>query len=309
MDKKPPMIADSPAPHYGRRSPRDVTTQRRVILAGGLVVLAALCGMVWWTSRDVTPDLPSLLSDEEPPTRPGTAAAPPATPPPSDAAVDAAPGAASGAESVPAACPTVPAPPPPRLEESDGFVRERLTCIGALAPLWLEAPDLARRAAVLLENAKTGRVPRRQVAFMALEAPFKAMRQGEDIYVDPASWRRYDHTTDVLTCMNPARAAALAYAFEPLLVAALSELGVAAEGAADHIDAALAQIEATPLPPGRVPLVRPKALYEYADPALETLPPLQKQLLRMGPANVARLKDYARQVRAALAAPVDCPAA
>ena len=302
------MIADSPPPHYGRRPPRDVTTQRRVILGGGLLVLAALCGMVWWTSRDVTPEPPSLLAAKEPPARTSTAATPPATQAPSVAAVDEAQDAGIGAEPVPAACPAVSAPPPPNLVESDGFVRERLTCIGALAPLWLEEDDLARRAAVLLENAKTGRVPRRQMAFMALETPFKAMRHGEGTYVDPASWRRYDHTTDVLTCMNPARAAALVRTFEPLLVAALSELGVATEGAGDHIDAALAQIEATPLPPGRVPLVRPKALYEYADPALEALPPLQKQLLRMGPANLARLKDYARQVRAALAVPVDCPA-
>lgn len=302
------MIADSPPPHYGRRPPRDVTTQRRVILGGGLVVLAALCGMVWWTSRDVTPEPPSLLAAEKPPAPAGTDAAPPATRAPSIAAVDEAQNAGIGTQSVPAACPVVAAPPPPRLVESDGFVRERLTCIGALAPLWLEEADLARRAAVLLENAKTGRVPRRQMAFMALETPFKAMRHGEGTYVDPASWRRYDHTTDVLTCMSPARAAALARTFEPLLVAALSELGVATEGADDHIDAALAQIEATPLPPGRVPLVRPKALFEYADPALEALPPLQKQLLRMGPTNLARLKDYARQVRAALATPVDCPA-
>lgn len=307
MDKKPPMIADSPPPHYGRRPPRDVTTQRRVILGGGLVVLAALCAMVWWTSRDVAPELPSLLAGEgrgaatdADPVRPALRERGGATP------ADA-PDGARPEPFDPAACPAASLDSSPSLVESDGFVRERLTCIGALAPLWLDETDLARRAAVLLDNAKTGRVPRRQVAFMALDAPFKALRRDDALYVDPASWRRYDHTTDVLTCMNPVRAAALARTFEPLLVAALSELGVAAEGAEDHIDAALAQIEATPMPPGRVRLAQPQALYEYADPALEALPPLQKQLLRAGPANLARLKDYARQVRAALAAPVDCP--
>ena len=43
-------------------------------------------------------------------------------------------------------------------------------------------------------------------------------------------------------------------------------------------------------------------LYEYADPALESLPPLQKQLLRMGPDNLDRLQGYLRELRDELTA-------
>ena len=49
-----------------------------------------------------------------------------------------------------------------------------------------------------------------------------------------------------------------------------------------------------------VELVQPKARYQFADPALEALPPLQKQLLRMGPEHVRQIKAYLRQVEAAL---------
>ncbi len=44
-------------------------------------------------------------------------------------------------------------------------------------------------------------------------------------------------------------------------------------------------------------------MYEYADRTLEALTPAQKQLLRMGPANVARIQAKLREFQAALAIP------
>jgi hypothetical protein len=41
-------------------------------------------------------------------------------------------------------------------------------------------------------------------------------------------------------------------------------------------------------------------MYEYADRKLEALTPAQKQLLRMGPSNVARIQAKLREVQAAL---------
>ena len=59
------------------------------------------------------------------------------------------------------------------------------------------------------------------------------------------------------------------------------------------IDRALA----TPEIEGGVTLVQPQVYYEYADPRLEQLDPLQKQLLRMGPENMARIKTYLGQLK------------
>jgi hypothetical protein len=43
-------------------------------------------------------------------------------------------------------------------------------------------------------------------------------------------------------------------------------------------------------------------VYVYADPALEILPALQKQLLRVGPDNLRRIKQQARVLREGLLA-------
>ena len=60
------------------------------------------------------------------------------------------------------------------------------------------------------------------------------------------------------------------------------------------------QILDVPILEGDVQLVRPKVLYQYADPGLETLSPLQKQVLRAGPQNVDRLQHYLVRLRGAL---------
>ncbi len=57
------------------------------------------------------------------------------------------------------------------------------------------------------------------------------------------------------------------------------------------------QVLATPDLEGDIELVQPKVYYEFADPNLESLNPLQKQLLRMGPQNLARIKGYLMQVK------------
>ena len=47
--------------------------------------------------------------------------------------------------------------------------------------------------------------------------------------------------------------------------------------------------------------LKPKSTkYIYADPALESLSDVQKQLLRMGPDNVRRIKQQAQSVRTGL---------
>ncbi|NIP15742.1 MAG: DUF3014 domain-containing protein [Pseudomonadales bacterium] len=99
--------------------------------------------------------------------------------------------------------------------------------------------------------------------------------------------------------MDPETAAELLILIEPLLTVAMRELGSDAS-VSGQIDAAIAEVMAVPEIDGQVELVRPKVLYEYADPALEALSPLQKQVLRLGPDNVARLKRYLDEVGRAL---------
>jgi hypothetical protein len=56
-------------------------------------------------------------------------------------------------------------------------------------------------------------------------------------------------------------------------------------------------ILATPEIDDPIPLQHKSVMYTYADPELEKLPSVQKQLLRMGPENTRRIKAQAQLVR------------
>ncbi len=193
----------------------------------------------------------------------------------------------------------VPDPQPeirlPGLDASDGFVKQQIADLG-LPAIWTNRDDLVRRMAVVIDNASTGEYPRRQLGFLAPSGKFQIIEVGERLYVDPASYARYNRHIDVLESIDPSALVVLLALIEPLLGEALGELGnrSAAEG---QIGRGIEQLLALPLLEGDVELVQPKVLYQYADPELEALSNLQKQVLRMGPLNVRRLQDYLSRLK------------
>ncbi len=201
----------------------------------------------------------------------------------------------------PAIDPPVPVLPP--LNASDGFVRERLP--DSLPSAWLEREDLLRRTAVVLENATRGEIPKRQLAFLAPDGPFPVLmveepgRERPRFFTDPAGYARYDRYLDMLEALPPEQLGTLLTDVTPLLTEALKELGSQAPVQGSLLGA-IDQMLAVPVIRGDIELVQPKVLFEYADPSLENLSDLQKQVLRMGPDNVERLQSYLSVLRESL---------
>jgi len=190
----------------------------------------------------------------------------------------------------------------PPLNASDEFVRGRLP--DTLPQAWIGKDDLLRRLAVLVDNASRGELPRRQLAFLAPQGKFQVREivdeSGEDkLFIDPAGYQRYDRYLDILESVPPETLAVLLSDTGPLIQQAVQELGEDGNAASD-MRSAMDQVMAVPVLTGDVELVQPKVFFEYADPALEALSPLQKQVLRMGPENVTRLKTYLTALRAEL---------
>ena len=261
---------------------------QKAILIVVVVIAVAVIGWALWPS-DRSPPAEAVPVDAVP--TPDLEAPQPLEPTP----VEAPPEMAVETGPAPAEEPEVVLPP---LAESDPFVRERLEPMRLPEP-WLEQGDYVRRMAVVVENATRGTYPRRQLAFLAPEGPFRVIERGEAVYVDPVSYDRYDRYVEVLEGVEPERVAGLLETIEPLLATALGELGVEAP-AEEMMETALAEVMAVPVLSGDVELVQPNVMYHYADPDLEALSPLQKQVLRMGPDNVRRLQDHLREVAAAL---------
>lgn len=186
----------------------------------------------------------------------------------------------------------------PPLEESDPFVRERLEPFD-LPQDWVARDDLVRRLAVLVDNATRGNLPRRQLRFLKPEGRFEVVERDGRLYADLDNGDRFDPFLDLLERIEPEAAARLLIVIEPLLEAAFRELGRPTEpeqAVRDAID----RVVDFSVPTGDPALVQRKVLYEYADPKLESLPPLEKQMLRLGARNLGRFQAFLIELRAEL---------
>jgi hypothetical protein len=171
----------------------------------------------------------------------------------------------------------------PELNDSDSWVRSKL--VGVALP-WLSETELLRTSATVLESASRGEVPRKFVAFLAPEGRFAVRKMGTLIQVDPESYERYTPFVKALERLPPERAADLFRVAEPLLAEAIRELGETRVSPRELAYTALGVALDTPRVDSSTVLKQPKVFYTYADERLESLKPLQKQLLRMGPDNL-----------------------
>ena len=263
-----------------------------------VAIAVALIGALaaWWWLRErpeVAPggDTASPAAEQE---------AAPVSPPATDAPAPKPASATDGSGPPQGASGSAEALVLPPLDESDGPVRAWLLERAPSAWVsWRVRDDLVRLAAVLLEYAARGQVPRRTLAFVTV-GRFEVREEDDRILIAPRSYARYDAIVDQALSLPAEDAAALFVRFEPLLEVALGELGAPAPAARSMLLRAVDHVLATPVPTGPLALVRPKVYYEFADPALEALVPLQKQLLRTGPDNLRKAQAYAKRLREAL---------
>ena len=271
------------------------------LLLGVVLAAAALLFLNFWPSDESPLTDPGL----EPLTPLPTPEEPPQPPEPvpdvSDAvAAESEVPAAVDADDEPAEATVAKPPALPPLDESDAFVREQTKGV-CLPVAWTVADNLVRRASVLIENASRGELPPKRGGLLPPLDAFPVRREGERFFIDESGYQRYDAYLDELEAIDPERLAGCFRMLEPLLNQALTELGYA-DGAQAGIAAAVEQILAVPERSAdlRIELVQPKVLYHYADPRLESLSDLQKQVLRMGPDNTRRLKAYSERLLALL---------
>ena len=198
--------------------------------------------------------------------------------------------------------------PLPPLEDSDEYF--------ALALVDLFGPDLdtlladdllIERAVGTVDNLGRGRVPERIRPIGRLPGSFVVDGSGEEtgFFMSPRNFERYNDMVAMLERAPVGDLIDTYRRFYPLLNEAYRLLGYPDGHFNDRAVEIVDLLLATPEPEGAIELVREKVLYEYKDPALESLSSGQKMLLRMGPANAARVKTVLKSLRAEMTATAD----
>ncbi len=199
--------------------------------------------------------------------------------------------------------PRAPQEPLPELGQSDEHVLERLAGMemGARLLRMIAPEEVIRRFVVFTDNVARDTLPQLDYPVRPLEQDLIVSEVDDNLYVmDEASHERYDALVDTLVNLDVDQAMALYDSLRPLFVEAYAELGYGETDFDAVLVDAIDQVLATEVPDGPYQLIQPSVMYEFADAGLESLSPVTKQLIRLGPENTARLKDRLRDYRAEL---------
>lgn len=216
---------------------------------------------------------------------------------PASAAAAAPPTAATPvADDTPAAAPL------PPLAEMDPLVRELVSALSTRPAVlaWLATDDLIGSLATTIDRLAQGRSPARDLAVLRPRDGFTSMRRDAVTQVDPKSHARYTPIAQAIASVDATRAAELYERIQPRLDEAWRAQGHPEGGLDDAVRRALATVTTTPDIPADAALVPATGGLRYADPAYEQLPDAQKQLARMGPANLQLVRDAARRLGVAI---------
>jgi hypothetical protein len=193
----------------------------------------------------------------------------------------------------------VPQAPAVTLGTSDAALRQTVVqgSDSALLQAILAQDQLVERGAGLVDGLNRGLVPRNVLPIKPPAGSFSTQEIDGQVYVAPAAYRRYDSYTDAIAALDTAQLAAAFQSVRPLLEQAYATLGYAPQEFDNALIRTLDQILDAPEIREPIAVQRVEAIYKYSDPALESLTPLQKQMLRMGPDNTVKIKLQAAALR------------
>ncbi|MCA1768320.1 MAG: DUF3014 domain-containing protein, partial [Idiomarina sp.] len=197
---------------------------------------------------------------------------------------------------------TEPAPEPialPELDESTPTVLQSLDSTEInIRPL--KSSQLIRDAVVLMDNISNGSIVRERTIVQRPDGRFSVLEVDGELYIDESSYRRYDALVDWFVSLEPEALVENYEMFKPLVQEAYAEIGYPESDFNNTLLEAINIVLETPVPEGLVQVKDDSVMYTYADDSYESLPGAQKQLLRMGPENIQRVKEKLREIKRAL---------
>ena len=251
-----------------------------VAIAGGLLLTNSL------PPDDLAPaPAPASQPEASPPAEVETLAEPEQTPVP---------------ETKPEPTPEPARPPLPSLQESDAAVRDALADVplGTAGQQFLLPSNIIERTTSVVYLLAEGEVPYKLLPIARPKAAYPVSDDGLQVTAAPEGHARYGALAAWIQSLDIGSLLAAVDWLLPLFREAWSFYGESESSFDQAVLYALDLIIYTPeVETSDARLFRKEAVWLYEDPTLEALPPIQKQLLRMGPANAATIKAKAREAQ------------
>lgn len=195
------------------------------------------------------------------------------------------------------------APPPavadnavrlPTLNRSDRFVFESIQALqnGLELVGYLADDQIVRKFVVFVENISRGEFPQSGLPYKSIQSEMPVRNIDENLYVmDDSAPARFNQILNTFLAVDTESAIGLYRMLSPLFQQAYAEIGYRNESFDDTLRAAINNVLRTPDIEGPFQLVKPSVMYLFADSSIENMQAVNKQLIRLGPDNTAKLKS------------------
>ncbi len=198
-----------------------------------------------------------------------------------------------------------PEPQLPVLDESNDIAIDALGSFyaGDEWLQWMTTDEPLRKFVVVIDNISAGKVAHKYISIPKPVQKFKVEEKGEKEYFQTDNYARYDQYIEIFDAIDVDLMASTYHQFLPLLEQVYAELGYPPEQTFESVflRALDVMLDTPSLPDGEIELTHSSVVYKYADPELEKLSPVQKQILRMGPHNMAVAQEKLQALKGALA--------
>lgn len=198
---------------------------------------------------------------------------------------------------------TVDTAPLPALADSDEAFRALLAQrFGALlVEAHLVPKNVIARLVATIDSLDREPAPLRTRAISPVPKLLAVDAAGDAIFLSRKNSERYRPLTAALQTVDGKTIAELYLRYYPLFQQAYVELGFPKGYFNDRLITIIDHLLATPEVQGPIALVRPKVMYQFADPELESRSSGQKILLRVGADTAAVIKTRLREIRRVIA--------
>ncbi len=184
----------------------------------------------------------------------------------------------------------------PPLSESDVVFRQDLLNLSSGLSPWVNSKNIIRQWLIAANDFSQNLRPYKHFYQFKVGQPFQVASDNAGMYITEQSYHRYNSLASAVHVINVESALDLFYKYRPLLKQVFAEFAYPEEyQVEDVIKKATSNILQAPILEGKVRLVKPSVYYKFAEQKLETLSPVQKQMIRMGPENTRIIQAKLRQ--------------
>jgi hypothetical protein len=193
----------------------------------------------------------------------------------------------------------------PPLDQSDALVRQLVGQLSSNPTIaaWLASDSLILNFAAVARLIANGESPAKELGVLERVPRFRTRTSRGDLFVDPASHRRYDRYALAVSSLDARGTARLYTTLEPRILEAYQRMEPSTRDFDPVLERAIVEMLKVPVVRGQVELAPSGIVYAYVDPRLEGLSAAQKHLLRMGPDNVQAIQAKLREIADYLAIP------